>query len=353
MFVALVVAAPAAGFVDHAAVQHLDQLRVLRGRQQLALDHRQGEHRFAEGIGCRRADFQDREVIADQRVQASFGLVIGGVCFEHDARLLFDEGRQVRGGGRVVVVHAAVVEIHAGLHHHRDHALPGGQQVRGGKCFAVDGQGGGRGRRRRHLQATGQRGLTAGNRHFGADHVDRRRQPVLGSGALGNPRQFGRARRDDGVRQRRGVIGAGHAAVQVDLVETGGHIGGDQLAGVGHCGRCGAFLPGIRTEVVAAEHQPLGREARIARQLQHVVAVLRWGHTGIAAELIDLVGGRLDQQQGVVTLRHLHRRQQHLRVAAADAVQPDGGALAMGGDQRLDGGHGNSSNSGVQGEGWC
>jgi hypothetical protein len=50
------------------------------------------------------------------------------VGFEHDAGLAGDEGRQRGGLGRVVVLDLAVVEIHARLHHHGDHAAPGAVQ---------------------------------------------------------------------------------------------------------------------------------------------------------------------------------------------------------------------------------
>jgi hypothetical protein len=151
-------------------------------------------------------------VVAHQRVQAAFALVVGGVRFEHDARLLFEEASQRAGGGRVVLVHAAVVEVHARLHH-RDHALPRIAQLRRVERLLVDGQGLRGGGRRGHLQAFGQRGFAAGNRHFGTDHVDRRRQAVFGGGAFGDLGQLGRTRGDDG-------IGSGTGSSAQDMLQS-------------------------------------------------------------------------------------------------------------------------------------
>jgi hypothetical protein len=70
--------------------------------------------------------------------------------------------------------------------------------------------------------------------------------------------------------------------------------------------------------------------------LLHIVAELRRRHARVAAELVDLIRGGLDQD-GVVVQRHLHGGAQHARVAAADAVHAGRFASAVGGDDLLDG----------------
>ena len=123
-------------------------------------------------------------------------------------------------------------------------------------------------------------------------------------------------------------------------MEAGGDVGLDQHARMGHGFGGGTLLPGVRAEVVAAQDQPLARETFLIGQRAHVVAVLRWGHAGVAAELVDLVGGRFDQQHGAVRQCDMHGCAQHLLVAAADAVQADVGTGAVGGKQGLQRGHG-------------
>ncbi len=101
-------------------------------------------------------------MVAHQGVQATFALVVGGMRFEHDARLLFEEVGQRAGGGWVVLVHTAVVEVHARLHHHGDHALPRIAQLRRIERLLMNRQGLRGSSGRGHLQALGQRGFTPG-----------------------------------------------------------------------------------------------------------------------------------------------------------------------------------------------
>ena len=98
---------------------------------------------------------------------------------------------------------------------------------------------------------------------------------MFGGGAFGDLGKLGRTCSDDGIGQRHRVIGAGHAAVEVDLVETGGDVGFDQHARVGHRFGRRAPLPGIRAEMVAAQDQPFAWEAFLIGQGADVIAVLR------------------------------------------------------------------------------
>ncbi|KAG1438539.1 hypothetical protein G6F55_013922 [Rhizopus delemar] len=126
----------------------------------------------------------------------------------------------------------------------------------------------------------------------------------------------------------------------MDLVEAGGDVGLDQHAGVGHRFGGRVLLPGIRAKMITAQDQPLAREPFFICQGADVIAVLRRGHAGVAAELVDLVGGGLDQQHGAVRQCHVHGGAQHLLVAAADAVQADVGTGTVGSKQGLQRGHG-------------
>jgi len=338
--IATVVALPVFRVGEHHPLEHLDQLRAVGFRQQFVLDHRQREQGFAIGERRRRANLEDGEMVAYQGVQAGFGLVVGGMRLEHDARLVFDEIRERSGGGRIVVLHRAVVEIHAGLHHHRHHPLPGVLQVGRIEGLTVDLKRACRSLRRGHLHAAAQRAFATRDRHFGADHVHRHRQAGVARRGFGDAREFRRTCGDGFVRQRRGIVRAGHAAVEMDLVEAGGHVGADQLACMRHRDLGGLLLPRIRAEVIAAQDQAFARERLCIGQREQVVAELRRRHPRVSAELVDLVGGRFDQQRGVVVHRHLHGGQQHLLVAAAHAVQADVVTRAVGSEQCLHDGHG-------------
>ena len=119
----------------------------------------------------------------------------------------------------------------------------------------------------------------------------------------------------------------------MDLVETGTGIGMDQCTRILHCQFGRLLLPGIRTEVIAAKDQAFTRESVGIGQAFHVSAKLRRSHAGVAAKLIDLVGGGFDQQGRVITPGNLHGGEQHLLVAATHAVETAALALAMGLDE--------------------
>jgi hypothetical protein len=152
-------------------------------------------------------------------VQGGLALVVGGVGFEHDARLpamKADSG----GGVRVVVLDLlwskstpgcttmAITRRHAPCRSCSMKAC-GARPACARGLRAGDGAG------------LRQRGFAARNRHFGADHVDRRRQAGLRGGRFGDDAQARRARRDDSSSSGTGIVGAAHAAIEVDLVEAG------------------------------------------------------------------------------------------------------------------------------------
>ena len=279
-------------------------------------------------------------MVAHHGVQGRFALVVGGMGFEHEARLLGDEGRQFGGGIRIVMLDAALVEIDARLHHHGDDAAPGAMQLVVQEGAAVHVQRAARGLRAGDGASLRQRCFTAGYRHFRADHVDGRRE------AGGSRRRFGdeaQARRAGGhgfIVELQWIVGTAHAAIEVDFMETGRRIRGDQGLGVGHGGGRIEVLPGVRAKMVAAQHQAAGGETLFARQCQHGVAENCRRHARVAAELVDLVRGRFDQQHGVVLAGHAHGGAQHARVAAAHGVQSHAFAAAVRLDHLLDRGQG-------------
>ena len=68
---------------------------------------------------------QDREVIAHQGAEGPFGLVVGGVRLEHEVGQIVEALAEVSRLFRPVVDDPVVIELHPGLHHETDDAVPG------------------------------------------------------------------------------------------------------------------------------------------------------------------------------------------------------------------------------------
>ena len=201
-------------------------------------------------------------------------------------------GRQVAGGCGVVGDDIGTAKFDAGLHDKADNAHKGSSDSGRCKGMAMLGDstcriiGGG------HGQMVNGMGGTTGNGHLGADDIDGRDIDAL---CFGHGGKAGIARSDHMAGQGRGVTRAGHAAIEVNLGEPGLHIGGHHGAGPGH-GICGGQMsPWIGAKMIAAENQVGGIVTFALRNLQDKGAKGGGGHAGIAAVLIDLIAGRLDQ----------------------------------------------------------
>ena len=84
------------------------------------------------------------------------------------------------------------------------------------------------------------------------------------------------------------------------LGEAGPHKGVDHGFGLAKRLFGRQRLPGVGAEVVAAEDQPARLETDPPRDAGHEIAEARRRHASIAAVLVDLVAGRLDQNRGAV-----------------------------------------------------
>ena len=88
---------------------------------------------------------------------------------------------------------------------------------------------------------------------------------------------------------------AGIAAIQMEFGVSGQDIASHQFIGVRH-GRFGRQrTPSVGTEVVSAEHDAVDREPDVVRDAFDELAEIGRPHTGVATELVHLVGGGLDQ----------------------------------------------------------
>src|SRR5678815_659203 len=113
----------------------------------------------------------------------------------------------------------------------------------------------------------------------------------------------------------------------MDLAEPGADVVVNHLRRLCHrgCGRLGT--PRIRTEMVATEPEPIHWESDARGDIAHEAPEVGGTHSGIAAELIDLIRGRLDQQRDFACLRFAQRALDDLRVRRAQRVHAD--ALAV------------------------
>ena len=312
-----------AGVGQHFLVHHLHQVGARLGRHQMAFDGRQAEERLAIGEGQGRPHLEDGEVVAHQVPQRGPRLIVGGVGLVHQGPG-FDEPRQAARGGGPVGHDEVVAELHAGLHHQGHHPLPGRVQPAAAESRAHDLQGAAgvlhpRGRDRVLVLLR-----AAGRRHLGAHHIHRRRAThglMRGLGHRGQPCGALGHRLGGGHRR---IAAQGHAAIQVNFTIAGLHIGPHQSLGLAH-GRFGrAVTPHMRAQVVAAQHQALLGEPLLlghAVQQGHEIPRLQ---ARVAAVLVHLIAGGLDEQGEPTGGRVAQRDAQHLGVRGAQGGRAHG-----------------------------
>jgi hypothetical protein len=256
------------------------------------------------------------------RAARSSGDDAGHALYEDDERT---------GGLGVVLVHALVAELDPGLDDEGQHPLPRFVQPAGpeGRLRQLE-------RARRvlgpcHLRSGGVVPLAAGGRDLGADHVDGRRS-FLPTGAFRGGGEVGRpAGRGLGVGVATGVVGEAHARVEVDLGGPRPHVPPHQLPGLRH-GRVRALAPpGVGAQVVAAEEHAARGEARSLGPTAQPGRELRRGDAGVAALLVYLVRGGLDEDRDPEVPAGLERRVEDVGVRGADRPDPARLAALLGG----------------------
>ena len=109
----------------------------------------------------------------------------------------------------------------------------------------------------------------------------------------------------------------------MNLGVAGQHVGAHQLASLGHR-LCGRFMaPGEGPEMVAPQDERGWRIALLRRDLGDKGPEVGGAHTGVAAELVDLVAGRLDEHDRLVAHALPQGRLEHEAIGRADRGQPD------------------------------
>src|SRR5690606_38276088 len=113
--------------------------------------------------------------------------------------------------------------------------------------------------------------------------------------------------------------------------------------------------PRVGAEVVAAEHDPRRVEADLGGDAVDECDEVGRGHAGVAAVLVDLVAGRLEQDEGQAgALRMAQRGLDDDGVGRADRGHAAGDALLVARDQVLENVHGKrTSGEGNGGQGDC
>ena len=121
----------------------------------------------------------------------------------------------------------------------------------------------------------------------------------------------------------------------MDLREAGLCKFIDQLLCAGHGFLFGQILPRQGAEMVAGENDLLLGHTGLGGELHDELIEISRVHAGIAAVLVDLIGGRLDQDRLAGGLRARKRSLQHKLVCAAVGRNADLRAALAGLDHRL------------------
>ena len=329
----MIVLLPVCGGGQHDGVQRLDEVGALFLGDKLLLHHAQGEQGLTQAVGQGRADLEDGDAVGDHVVQVGGGLVVGGVALEADVRELLQGCAEVHSGGRVIVEHLLVAELDAGLDDHSDDVLHAVAHALFGPDALVSGNGVAESIGAGDSQRVLSLGSTAGDGYFAADDED----GTHCIGLLGLQLfvalhsclvQLSAAACDDlGLEQAGSVVSHLHAGVEVDLGKACAGILVDQLDRVLHGLGLGQLLPGQGAEVVACQdHHVLGQVDVFGHFQDHLVEVGRL-HAGVAAKLVDLVGGGFDQDGDAALLGAAQRDLNDQLVGAA--IRGDAAADAL------------------------
>jgi hypothetical protein len=133
------------------------------------------------------------------------------------------------------------------------------------------------------------------DRHLGADDIYRRFPSRSLGRSLGGGGKPSGAFGHDLVIERWGISATRHAGIEMDLGKTGGDVVGDHCSGAAQRHRGRKVLPWIGTEMVAPENEPSRIEPDFAGDRFDEADEVGGPHAGIAALLVDLVTGRLDE----------------------------------------------------------
>ena len=238
--------------------------------EQLPLDLLEREDRLAEGERQLRADLEDREVVLDQGAKGVLGLVVGRVRLEDEAPCALAPRAQARRGLAPVGKHDVVAELDAGLDDQRQDALPGALEPSSARRPRASGRA--RARRPPRAWRPAPRGRRPGRRAPGPRCRSRRRAAAGPARAPPRPPRPRRAR--SAVRSAASVSASGPPGRRRSACWRRGGSSRSRRARTAApsrvarsiAGRRSERRPGIRAEVVAAQHHAPGRQSRLVRE---------------------------------------------------------------------------------------
>ena len=308
LFVTVVVLFPVCRGSQHDLIQRFDEVGTLFFRYQFLLHHAQREQSLTQTKGQSRTDLQDSNTISDHVVQIGCGLVVGRVTLEADVGELLQSGAQVNGCGGVVVEHLLIAKLHTGLDNDCDNVL----HALANAFLSPDALIGGNGITECFGLGDSQRilclGCTTGDGHFTADNEHRAHCIRLLSlqflvALHSSLVQLCTTASDDlGLEQTFRVVCNLHAGIQMDLGKAGACILVNQFHGVFHCFGLRQLLPSQGSEVVACQNHHVFGQTDVACHFQDHLVEISGLHAGVAAKLVDLIGGCLDQNRDVALL---------------------------------------------------
>src|SRR5579863_279499 len=120
----------------------------------------------------------------------------------------------------------------------------------------------------------------------------------------------------------------------MDLVEAGLDIGAHHDARLAHRLRRRSSFPWVRAEMIAAKNDPVGGDARLKREALDKGPETRRRHAGVAAMLVDLIAGRLDEDRIVAVAMLAQNRQECAPMGGAPGGQATGAPGAIVRDDR-------------------
>jgi len=131
----------------------------------------------------------------------------------------------------------------------------------------------------------------------------------------------------------------------MDLAKARAHVLAHHDAGALQGGLCGLRLPAVRSQMIATEQHALARQADLIGHTPHDIAESRRPQSGVAAVLVHLIGGRLDECLPAEDVCVLQGGAQHQRMRRADRIDAHWFAPAVTPQQLEQGSHARSSGS--------
>jgi hypothetical protein len=193
-----------------------------------------------------------------------------------------------------------MAELHTGLDDDADHALERAAEPVLGEDFAMRRDRLERGVRGSRGEAVQVVERAAGRGNFGANDIDGRRKAGASRIVLGDSGEACRPAGRHLVAERLGLAQTPHAGIEMDLGKASRDIFRDHGFSLRQRGFRRQRPPRIRAEMVAAENQARRIELHPFGDAEHEIAKVGRPHSRIAAVLVDLVAGRLDEHWAVV-----------------------------------------------------